>query len=79
VPAVLGADPSGRVPAQVGEANQEVDRMNLFMVIEAVNSVALEHPEGCRCLACRAANQEPGALEEVIMRLEAGEGIGHDQ
>jgi len=47
--------------------------VNPFALIEAVNSVALEHPETCQCLACRAAAGDRDALAEVCLLLaEAG-------
>jgi hypothetical protein len=37
-----------------------------MLVVEAVNSVAIEHPDGCACLACRAA---AGASDDDDLRF----------
>ena len=46
--------------------------LRTMLVTEAVNSVALSHPDDCECLACRAAHGEPQALGEILERLEGG-------
>ena len=43
------------------------------MVTEAVNSVALEHAEDCRCTACRAADGGVEALADVYAALAESE------
>lgn len=47
--------------------------MNIFMLIEAVNSVALEHDPSCDCIACRAAGGDQDALAQVAATLKQGE------
>lgn len=47
-------------------------RRHLFasmMLVEAVNSVALEHPEACACVVCRAAHGDERAVAEVLAHL----------
>lgn len=41
---------------------------NLYVILEAAHSVALEHPERCECLACRAAGGDAVALA-ALMRM----------
>jgi hypothetical protein len=41
--------------------------MNTFMLMEAINSVALSHEEGHDCLVCRAADGD----EESLAKLAA--------
>jgi hypothetical protein len=40
-----------------------------FMLVEAVNSVAIEHASSCTCLACRAANGDQDAWTELYLAL----------
>ena len=50
--------------------------LRAMMVVEAVNSVALEHPSACRCLACRTAEGDSDALAQVMAALAEGERTG---
>lgn len=40
--------------------------MKLVFYQEAVASVALTHPEGCKCVICRAAEGDEHAMAEII-------------
>ena len=42
----------------------------LFMVKEAVNSVAIEHQNDCDCLTCKAANGDSDALAEIYRQVD---------
>lgn len=43
---------------------------NLFVVLEAASSVALEHASGCKCLSCRAAGGDATALAELLLAVQ---------
>jgi hypothetical protein len=55
----------------------------MFTLIEAIHSVALEHPGDCPCVVCRAADGEMDALIEILVMMEkidarglpSGEGV----
>jgi hypothetical protein len=55
------------LPGPEGRMMNPVVRAHL--VLEAVNSIALEHPDGCRCHACRAAVGDRQALAEIIAAI----------
>jgi hypothetical protein len=40
---------------------------------EAIASVSLSHPQGCRCLTCRAAGGDDTAFAELMLVLKWGE------
>lgn len=40
-----------------------------FLVLEACNSVALEHADDCRCDVCLAAARDPDALARVLAAI----------
>ena len=40
--------------------------VNMFVLIEAINSVALEHAKECKCVTCRAAHGDQEALAQII-------------
>lgn len=44
---------------------------DIFMLIESVNSVALEHDDDCSCLACRAADGNEEAMSAIVLALQA--------
>lgn len=48
-------------------------RLNIWAVMEAVASVSLSHDEDCRCLTCRAALDEHGAMATLLADLHARE------
>ena len=41
-----------------------------LMLVEAVNSVALGHRDGCDCLACRAADGDVDAMLEIRVAVD---------
>jgi hypothetical protein len=47
--------------------------LRAMMLTEAVNSIALEHPESCVCIACRAAHGDPDALAQLMVALADAE------
>lgn len=47
--------------------------MNLFLLSEALASVALSHAEGCVCDVCEAAAGDQPALERMIEMAEKRE------
>ena len=44
----------------------------LLMLRESVSSVALSHPESCRCDVCRAAHGDEDAMARVLGALADG-------
>jgi hypothetical protein len=46
---------------------------NPFIVMEAIHSVALSHPEDCRCTTCRAAEGDKRALAEIFAAVAQSE------
>lgn len=42
---------------------------HLFVLTEAIHSVALEHPGDCDCTTCRAAAGDDEALGELLAEL----------
>lgn len=42
----------------------------LLLAIEAASSVALEHPDDCGCVACRAAHGEPMAVALIFAVMD---------
>lgn len=44
--------------------------LNLFVVKEAVHSVAMEHARDCECLTCRAADGDDGAFGKVLREVQ---------
>lgn len=46
------------------------DFSRLFMVKEAVHSVAMEHARDCDCLTCRAANGDDEAFGKVLQEAQ---------
>lgn len=43
--------------------------MHPFLVMEAIHSTALEHAEGCTCMACRAADGDKDAISAVFLAV----------
>lgn len=43
--------------------------MNIFMLRESIYSVALSHPESCKCRTCKAAAGDEQVMEELIAEL----------
>lgn len=41
--------------------------VNIFALIEAINSVAIEHAKDCECVTCRAAHGDQEALARIIL------------
>jgi hypothetical protein len=39
-------------------------------MLEAINSVAIEHAEECDCVVCRAADGDVDALTEIIIQVK---------
>ena len=48
--------------------------LDAMLVVEAVNSIAVDHPGGCACLACRAAAGDVDALTEVMVAVADARG-----
>jgi hypothetical protein len=48
--------------------------MRLMQLLEACASIALDHAPTCKCLACRVARRDPGALDEMLIKTMAIEG-----
>lgn len=48
--------------------------INLFLLMEAIHSTALEHPNACNCLTCRAANGDKQAFDEIIIMVNDSTG-----
>jgi len=42
----------------------------IMMITEAVNSVAIEHPEDCDCIVCKAADGDINSLVEIMAAVE---------
>lgn len=47
--------------------------INGFLVREAVNSVAIEHPEDCDCTTCRAADGDTEAFVTMYREILHGD------
>jgi transcriptional regulatory protein LevR len=43
----------------------------MFLIYEAIHSVAMEHPQACTCKVCRAAHGDSEAMAEVAEELLA--------
>jgi hypothetical protein len=43
--------------------------MNLFILWESINSVALSHPEGHDCDTCKAAAGDKDAFQRVVVEV----------
>lgn len=41
----------------------------VLMITEAINSVAIEHAEGCDCIVCKAADGDVKALAKIMIAV----------
>jgi hypothetical protein len=42
----------------------------MFVIQEAINSVAIEHPEDCSCVVCKAADGDQASLISIMAHLD---------
>jgi hypothetical protein len=47
-----------------------VSMFRMFVIQEAINSVAIEHPEDCSCVVCKAADGDMESLISIMARVD---------